>query len=470
MIKYIAALALSICVANTNAQIVAPTGACPGTSIPFSSSKPSVTYHWDFNGVNVDQPISAMTPMASGLPSLSWTCFMKDGANYYMFATNYGTGNITRLNYGTSIYSTPTVTALGSMGGTAPLTECIDLAKDSVTGNWYGLVVNNSQMIVLSFGSSLSNTPTSTVNTYTQIRWAHQVTIKRWHGNWHAFVANRNGGITRFDFGSALTNTPTITDLPMVGGIANPCNFTLYEQNDQWYMIVTNLINANLTRLTFGTNLLNNTPTGTSITPPAGMLNLPRTIFLLKDCMNHLLGYVINESGGVVKLNFGGNINATPTFTSAGTTGQSAVPSGSPCAVADTLFYLVPSYSGGNVVKFRPFDLTPGTTLSYFNSSVSHAFPTAGTFDVSLFHDLARPSGPSVSCGSYVVDGVPITGTSLLCKGGTGTLTSATPGGTWSVSPAGIVTVGATTGVVTALAPGTATVTYTTGAPVPALL
>jgi hypothetical protein len=464
MKKFYYTLVMGLCIAKMGlAQIVAAPGACAGTPVSFSSSEPAVTYHWDFNGVSVDQPISAVTPMASGLPSLAWTCFMKDGANYYMFATNYATGNITRLNYGTSIYSTPVVTHLGSMGGTAPYTECIDLVKDSTTGNWFGLVVNNSQMIVLSFGSSLSNTPTSTVTTYSQIQWAHQVTIKRWHGNWHAFVANRNGGITRFDFGTALTNVPVITNLPMVGGIAHPCNFSLYQQNDQWYMIVTNLINSNMTRLSFGLNLLNNTPTGALITPPAGMLNLPRTVFLLNDCMNHLLGYVVNEGGSIVKLDFAGNINTTPTFTYAGASGQTAVPSSAPCAVEDTLFYMVPSFSGGTVRKFRPFDLTPGTSLAYHSSGVTHTFSAPGTFDVSAFYDLARPSGPSVGCTSYLVTGVPLTGPSVLCMGGLVALTAPSPGGTWSASPASVATIGATTGVVNAVAPGTVTITYNAG-------
>ncbi len=52
-----------------------------------------------------------------------------------------------------------------------------------------------------------------------------------------------------------------------------------------------------------------------------------------------------------------------------------------------------------------------------------------------------------------------ITGMVPLCPGNTATLSSATPGGTWSCTPAAVATIDAS-GIVTALAPGTAIVSY----------
>ncbi len=54
-----------------------------------------------------------------------------------------------------------------------------------------------------------------------------------------------------------------------------------------------------------------------------------------------------------------------------------------------------------------------------------------------------------------------IGGTTPFCKGFTTTLSDATPGGVWSTS-ATVVTVGPSTGIVTGVAAGTATITYTT--------
>ena len=57
----------------------------------------------------------------------------------------------------------------------------------------------------------------------------------------------------------------------------------------------------------------------------------------------------------------------------------------------------------------------------------------------------------------------PITGPSTICDGYTGTMSDATPGGTWTISPMTYAAIGPTTGVVTGIAPGVATVTYTLG-------
>lgn len=54
----------------------------------------------------------------------------------------------------------------------------------------------------------------------------------------------------------------------------------------------------------------------------------------------------------------------------------------------------------------------------------------------------------------------PITGTLTVCAGFTTTLADATTGGTWTSSTPGVAVVGSSTGVVTGIAAGTATITY----------
>lgn len=57
----------------------------------------------------------------------------------------------------------------------------------------------------------------------------------------------------------------------------------------------------------------------------------------------------------------------------------------------------------------------------------------------------------------------PITGTFTLCQGSTTTLGNSVAGGTWSISPSAVATINTTTGVVSGIAAGTATATYTLG-------
>ncbi len=56
-----------------------------------------------------------------------------------------------------------------------------------------------------------------------------------------------------------------------------------------------------------------------------------------------------------------------------------------------------------------------------------------------------------------------IAGTISLCQGSTSSLTSLTPGGTWSSTNTGVASVGPASGILTAVFPGTATIIYTAG-------
>jgi len=61
-----------------------------------------------------------------------------------------------------------------------------------------------------------------------------------------------------------------------------------------------------------------------------------------------------------------------------------------------------------------------------------------------------------------IIPVLPITGTTTICQSATTTLTSATPGGSWSSSNPAIASVGLTTGIVTGNSGGTAIITYYT--------
>ena len=449
---------------NLQAQIVAPDTVCVGTPVNFTTLDTATTYAWDFASISVNQPISATALFNTPGGAPAFSCFNNDGGNYYYFYTDYYSLDVFRLSYGTSIYSTPTVTNLGTLGVTSSEMEGIDIVKDEA-GNWWGLVVADNQMAVLNFGASLSNTPTSTVTVYSQLLWPHQVTIKQYGGSWHAFVGNRNGGIVRFDFGASLAGVPVVTSIPNVGGAYSPCNFTLYEQAGSWYMLMTDLLMNGLTLYSFGTNLLNNAPTGTAIPVPAGDFNLPRPVNLLNDCQGNLIGYVVNETGEITKLDFAGNITNTPTFTSLGASGVVNVNAASPCAYSDSFAFILVDYSGV-IYKYHPLNLVPASYLNYYTASQSYTFASAGTYNISLFLDMGYTSGPSVFCRAEhaVVCSTPCLTNSLIINTGYDPITNAavtpsTNGGTPAPDPHWILS---------AVSPGVATAIAAT--PIPGLI
>jgi gliding motility-associated-like protein len=403
--KRILTLLFSIFNLNCFAQILSPDTVCVGVPVNFTTSLTAVTYSWDFSSVSVVQPISPISTLYGG-PGLNTPgvgCLAKDSGNFYYFAPNYNTQEIVRINFGNSIHNAPVVTNLGSFGMTAGLLDGIDVVKDTISNQWYALAVNWGQLLVLSFGSSLSNTPTSILTSYPSIHWGHQITIKRYHGNWSAFLANRNSNITRFDFGSSLTNPPTVIDIPNVGGVTNPSSFSLYEQLGNWYMLIPSLITGNLSRYNFGTNLLNNTPTGVSLGNPGGLFNIPRPIHLLTDCQNHLIAYVDDENGRIIKLDFAGDITNTPIATDLGFSGMTENSSLSPVSFSDTLGFICSDAALNKLWIYYPMTFSAPSYINYYNPNQTYTFPTTGIYHVSLFCDLAYCSGPSAFCKDIVV-------------------------------------------------------------------
>ena len=82
-------------------------------------------------------------------------------------------------------------------------------------------------------------------------------------------------------------------------------------------------------------------------------------------------------------------------------------------------------------------------------STITYAVPGMCGYDVTTYDVAVNPT-PAI-----------ITGYTSVCAAATITMTDASPGGTWASSTASVATIGYTSGIVSAIAPGTATITYT---------
>ncbi|GAA4466191.1 hypothetical protein GCM10023093_19870 [Nemorincola caseinilytica] len=102
------------------------------------------------------------------------------------------------------------------------------------------------------------------------------------------------------------------------------------------------------------------------------------------------------------------------------------------------------------------WSISPTSVASVSGGSVLGISPGIATVTYSV------SSGCSATLTDTIV-AVPtaIGGTLSLCDGSTTTLTNTVTGGTWSSATPAVATVGAFTGIVTGLMPGTATITYT---------
>lgn len=161
-------------------------------------------------------------------------------------------------------------------------------------------------------------------------------------------------------------------------------------------------------------------------------------------------------------------VNKTSTTTSAGT--LTAVP-GTHLA----------SVGAMSIVEHSPVSLPPtvgtGGGGSTYVVNIPWTAPAAGTGTVSIRavinlvnnNTLAdagdRWRDMTVSITEMSAGLTPITGTTTLCMSSTTTLSNATSGGSWSSSNTFVATVVSSTGVVSGIAPGTATITYNLGSP-----
>jgi len=224
-------------------------------------------------------------------------------------------------------------------------------------------------------------------------------------------------------------------------------------------MLVTNLAAGTISRYNFGTNLQNNTPTGTSLGNPSNALLIPRSIMLLKDC-EQLVGYVLNESGYIVRLDFNGSILNTPTVTNTINPGISGKNGMTPYFVDSNMYLAIMSFSTSQMYRTKLLDLPMYDTTKYYSNTLSHTFGTPGLKNITLFTNQGSYMGTSTSsCKPLYINPFHKVSDTAICLGSSVVLDESASGGTgflWST--------GATTPSITVNTPGKYWVTIT-GAP-----
>ena len=393
-----------------NAQIIAPDTVCVNEQVSFTTPEQGNVFSWNFDTVNLNLLTPTSTPVTSGAPlsTPSFITINEDNGNWYSFTGNHNTSEVIRFSYGTDPNSTPTVTNMGTFGQPAnSQLQGVDVVRDSATGNWYGFVIfgaSYQRLMRLDFGNSLANTPTATTfGPFTaNLAWPHQLSIRKFGNEWVGFAANRsNGQLTRFDFGTSITNAPAATNLTLAGH-NTPCNFVLHKQGADWYMFVTNLVGPSAySRLNFGTDIKNNTPAITNLGNPGNVLNIPRGMNILASC-DKLYMYLLNENGTLLKFDFGNDITNTPVITNvASFTGSSNCIT--PFIYNNELHALQLSWGTNAVYNLKLFTFPPGTINVNTNPLITRSFTTPGIYNITLFVDQGAIMGTRSFCKQIVV-------------------------------------------------------------------
>ena len=223
----------------------------------------AVSFEWDFCSGELDQtPGSESVATISG-DLLADLAIGYDNGSWYGFTTDRNTSQIKRINFGADLKNpAPTLTNLGNPDGLLGFADKIALIQEGA--NWYGLVTNDfgsNNLVRLDFGSALNNAPSATdlgnfdsnLNRPRGIDWAIH--------NDSLIVAVTNRGdntLTLLNFNNSILNSPSGDDVIKSSAITNAdvvFDLTLSKDCDQWYGFTNSIGNGSVHRLSFGQSL-----------------------------------------------------------------------------------------------------------------------------------------------------------------------------------------------------------------------
>ncbi|MCX6291815.1 MAG: PKD domain-containing protein [Bacteroidetes bacterium] len=354
-----------------------------------SSGSGPMSYSWDFCiGDFNTLPTAADEPLSSGGPTSMNVVF--DGTDWYGFALDINT-HILRFDFGSSLSNPPTgPTDLGNPGGLivgGTLFNKISFLQQA--GNWYGVFGVNKgyQIITLDFGSSLANatpTPSSFTDPAIPAFLVFQ-DLKIDNDSIFLVVGNDNSGqILMISYGTSILNTPTATAISLPG-YSNMEEVALVKSCNQWMGYGVSYSSNTLVKFDFGSSL-SNAPTLTDLGNPGGFFSHPYSIVLDNDGMQWV-AFVQNYVGSIYKVNMGSSIiNPVLSASPVSLPGINGMGTSITMVKENSSYYLFPSgYSAGKWAKIKyesPCNAVPATSSDSLPASA--AYSSAGTYYFSL--------------------------------------------------------------------------------------
>jgi gliding motility-associated-like protein len=362
-----------------------------------NTSRVASTYYWNFCSGNLfDDPEGENFPDPVTLSGPAFIDLAEDESGYYAFITNNTDGTLTRYFYDHDLLSTPISLNLGDFGGIIPQNvQGIQLAQDN--GQWYAFIVGGqieeSRLVRLDFGSSLSNTPVAVdLGNAGAMDYPVDLYIFQENEQWYGFTASFNlNMLTQFYFGTDLTNDPIAFTFGESLGLNQPCGLFPIKVDGNWFMFVSNYGSNEIIVLDFG-NSLTSIPSGKSISNPDYLSN-PFDLTILRDC-ERTFGFVVNHFGDIVRMEFNNGIDSIPDFTSLGEVGNLYNPQGisDVFRIGDTLFAFVANIGNSSITRLY----FPGCNNTSIASSTDRNPPpitynSPGNYNISLVINEGMP-------------------------------------------------------------------------------
>ncbi len=311
-------LVLALASTKTNAQLalfdVEDDFICLEEEIIFNNQSVNAqSFEWDFcvDDVQGDAELSLISN-SSQLGNIFGISAIEHLDTSYVFLISFIDNRIVKLTFDNpnnpSNFSTQAINIPNEL-----LSSPSDLEIVNHNGQWVGFVSNfgNGNIIKLEFGNSLSNNNPNTqvMSSFGSFSQTSAINIVRHSDEFILFVANgiAQAQITQINLGNDLSNINPTTRILNTSGIASIRGFDIIETCQGYYFLVGGL-NSNNTKLFKLDSQLENNLTDIQ----TFNFNQPANIRWVFEAGQYH-GYVQLRNGDLMDLNFQNNIENTPT-------------------------------------------------------------------------------------------------------------------------------------------------------------
>jgi len=298
------------------------TTACLNEVISLTNTSTSAThYSWDFCQDGLLHPegnVSAVVTVPSNIPVGMEVVY--DHGNWYGFVCSRdGSSNkLIRVSFGTSLSNTnPTILPDFNSTINSSLNGVSDIKFLYLNSKWYGFVANHysGDIIRLEFGSSLSNASPDVVNLGHPGSWSSIYGLDIIQTNGDVILAVTGNGSNTVSF---VNYTTTIDSaIPVASGvntissadnalITSPVKINLVQTSSGWYALFSSLA-GKIVQLNLGNNPMSPPLSITSVAD----ISTVSALQLEKDGNNYF-AFAQNSTGDLYRLNFGSDMVNVP--------------------------------------------------------------------------------------------------------------------------------------------------------------
>ncbi|MEO8086277.1 MAG: PKD domain-containing protein, partial [Bacteroidota bacterium] len=196
------------------------------------SSQTLISYNFGSSLSNT--PIVSASAVFNELGGAYFQDLVVDNGHYYLFVTRFS-NSIAIFDFGMDPTSTPAASTLALASGTVS-----DISIEKICNNWYGFLTDYGagNILRIDFGTSLMN-PSPVMNTVATGLSVPVDLVTAFDGkDWNVFAESNGGaGIYQLNFGADLLNTaPVLSTLSLPGFTATSLSLSIAKEQSAFYL------------------------------------------------------------------------------------------------------------------------------------------------------------------------------------------------------------------------------------------